>query len=54
MFPDGAKVEFRCNSSADTDFSQEGNSTLVCNDGAWNERIPVCKQTSSRDKFSGE
>jgi hypothetical protein len=32
----------------------DGNSSIVCNDGNWNGRIPACRKTSSKNDFSGE
>jgi len=31
----------------------EGNSSIACNDGDWNSRIPACRRTSSKNDFSG-
>jgi len=33
--------------------SMDGNSSLVCEDGHWDKRIPVCKKTASKMDFSG-
>ena len=48
-FPDGAVLEFRCdNSGSSVQYAQDGGGRLVCNDGAWSDSIPVCRNTSGR------
>ena len=54
IFPDGDKVEFRCDEpTPGRYFSLEGNSTLTCQDGKWSSQIPFCRNTASRTDFSG-
>ena len=61
IFPSGAVLEFKCNSSASEDtasrpgfYSVEGNSTLTCEDGEWSDRIPFCGETSAKGDFDGK
>ena len=55
LFPDGSKLEFRCNSTSAGFYALGGSSVLKCANGEWSARIPFCKPTSYVDEeFSGE
>lgn len=54
LFPHGAEIQIRCNSSKPGLFAQEGNSTLTCQNGQWDSRLPYCRETSGIEDFNGD
>jgi len=59
-FPSGESVKLRCDvENADDDdasvsnagqMAMEGDPTMKCEDGDWSTRLPVCRETSGRDR----
>lgn len=54
LFPSGSKLLLRCNVTSPGFLAHEGNSTIVCHDGGWSSKFPICRKTSSSKDFSGE